>query len=206
MKQLIDRATIQRFHQARLEEYGDEPEALGWKTPEGQQRRFAVLTEIADLTGCSVLDVGCGHGDLRAYLGARFDGVRYAGLDHFAPFLDVAVARYGDWPETTFLLGDFWAAPLPRADYVLASGALGYRSSTPDFVFKMIRRLYAACRRGLGFNLLAAVERPEENILAGYPPEPVVAYCRTLTPHLVLRNDYLDDDYTLFLYREAPAR
>ncbi|HEY1050365.1 MAG TPA: class I SAM-dependent methyltransferase [Prosthecobacter sp.] len=90
--------------------------ALGWRTEESQTRRFEVLAEIADRNDHTVLDVGCGHGDLRAHLGGKFPSVHYTGLDHQAALLDVALKRYGGWPQTTFFLGDFCTAALPPSE------------------------------------------------------------------------------------------
>lgn len=198
---IIDRANIMSFHKTRIRDFGAGTErALGWKTTDSQTARFDVLAGIADLDDRSVLDVGCGHGDLRAHLGERYPRVRYAGIDQMQDFLDVAVERFGDWPDTKFLLGDFSHVTLPEVDYVLASGAMGYRSSDPDFVFETITRLFAACRLGFGFNMLRCVENPD-GILAAYDPDVVLAHCRTLTANVVYRDDYLDDDFTVLMYR-----
>ena len=75
---IIDRATILAFHKQRIKDFGSETiHALGWKTAASKTARFDVLAEIADLNDHSVLDVGCGHGDLRANLGARYPRLRY---------------------------------------------------------------------------------------------------------------------------------
>ena len=198
---IIDRANILAFHKARIRDFGAGTErALGWKSTASQTARFDVLAGIADLDGQSVLDVGCGHGDLRAYLAERCPSVRYTGIDQMQDFLDVALSRYGEWPDTRFLLGDFSSAKLPEVDYVLASGAMGYRSSDPEFVFETITRLFEVCRIGLGFNVLCHVEYPD-GILAACDPEAVLAHCRTLTENVVYRDDYLEDDFTVLMYR-----
>ncbi|OYW78229.1 MAG: hypothetical protein B7Z37_00010 [Verrucomicrobia bacterium 12-59-8] len=168
--------------------------------------RFEVLAEIADLNGRSVLDAGCGHGDLCALLGEKYPQVHYLGIDHVQPFLEVATANYGDWPNTTFCLGDFTTAALPTMDYVFASGALSYRSRDPDFVFQMITKLFSTARLGFAFNLLRHVENPD-SILAAYEPTAILDHCRRLTPNVVLREDYLEDDFTVLMYREGePTR
>jgi len=47
---VIDRATILKFHRDRMEAHGrGTAEALGWKTASSQSIRFGVLSEIADL-------------------------------------------------------------------------------------------------------------------------------------------------------------
>ena len=199
---VIDQAIILRFHRDRTKMHGrGTAEALGWKDPSSQRVRFEILSKIADLNDRLILDVGCGHGDLRAHLGKKYPRVRYLGLDHSEAFLDVASERYGDWPNTKFYLGDFSTAPLPAADYLLASGALAYRTREPEFVFQMIAKLFAAARLGLSFNLLRQVENPG-GILAAYEPGIILEHCRRLTPNVVVREDYLEDDFTVFMYRE----
>lgn len=198
---VVDQATIRAFHQARIGDFGaGTVRALGWKTPSSQQVRFDVLSGIANLDGCTVLDVGCGYGDLRAHLGRLYPKVKYVGIDQMKDFIEVAVKNYGDLPDTAFYLGDFSSVPLTQVDYVLASGAMGYRSSDPDFVLQTITRLFAACRFGFGFNMLSRVENPD-GILAAHDPESVLSHCRGLANRVVFRDDYLDDDFAVFMYR-----
>jgi SAM-dependent methyltransferase len=199
--EFVDRSVIYRYHQERIEMFGaGTTSALGWKAEENQTKRFEILSQIGDMNGLSVLDVGCGHGDLRGYLGKKYPGLRYAGLDQMEEFLDVATERYGDLPDTTFYLGDCWTADLPNMDYVLACGLLAYRNSKPDFIFRMIDKLFASCRLGLGFNLLKKVDQPG-GLLVDYDPQAILNYCRELTPKVVLREGYADDDFTIFMYQ-----
>ena len=59
------------FYNFHLQKFGDRPEALRW-TPQGQLRRYVTLAEVApDLTGSTVLDYGCGTGDLYRFLKRR---------------------------------------------------------------------------------------------------------------------------------------
>ena len=197
---LLDNAAVARFHRRRIAEYGaGSPGALGWH-PEGQQVRFQILSQIADLAHCSVLDVGSGYADLYPFLKQRFVGVRYHGIEQMAELLAVAQARYDQAPGLTLSQGDFLSAPLPLSDYVLASGALSYRRREPRFVHQAIERLFAACRRGLGFNLLDW-EPPGGGPLAAYVPADIVAFCQTLAPRVVLRENYWQGDFTVFVYR-----
>jgi trans-aconitate methyltransferase len=206
--ELRDRAAIVLYHRACVEAYGrGTTAALGWKSPQSQLARFEILAEIGDLNRRSLLDVGCGHGDLRGFLGARYPELDYLGIDHFEPFLEVAAERYGAMPRTSFLLGDFTTAPLPEVDYVLASGALGYRAEEPGFALRMIDKLFAACRVALGVNLIArrpsagAAAGAAESVLTAHDRDAVLAHCQQLAPRVVVREGYFEDDFTVFLYR-----
>lgn len=198
---LIDIVAIHHYHQGRIHRFGkDASRALGWKTPEGQSARFDVLCSIADMSHASVLDAGCGHGDLRAFLNEKFTGTRYLGIDQIEAFLDIAVEKYGHLPDTSFFSGDFSEAELPVTDYILACGALSYRNSDPGFAFRTIKKLFDSCRLGFAFNMLAKVESAE-GILVSYNPQRVLTYCKSLTPDVELKEGYYEEDFTVMMRR-----
>jgi trans-aconitate methyltransferase len=198
---IVDRLTVRRFHEIRVDQHGEgTTQALGWKNFHSQQARFAMLEDIGDMNDCSVLDIGCGHGDLRAYLDDKYPRLRYAGIDQMESFLDIAIDRYAHLPNTVFYHGDCYSAELPGMDYVLACGSLSYRNSDEDFIEQMISKLFNTCRIALGFNLLSRVDEPG-GILMAYSPEVIVKYCRTLTDNVILHEGYFDDDFTIWMYK-----
>jgi SAM-dependent methyltransferase len=197
---LLDEAAVFRYHRQRIKEYGaGSPGALGW-LPDGQLIRFEVLSRIGDLAHCSVLDVGCGYADLYPFLQQHFAGVRYHGIEQMPELLALARARYGHAPGVTLTTGDFLRAPLPPSDYVLASGSLNYRHCNPRFIYEAIEKLYASCRRGLGFNLLSW-EPADGGPLAAHNPTAIVTFCQTMAPDVQLVEGYRDGDFTVFMRR-----
>lgn len=200
MSSLIDSASIFRYHREMIVLHGEQDsKALGWLDRHSQVVRFNALITIADLSGCSVLDAGCGHGDLLEYLDDAFTGIIYRGMEQIPELLDEAVRRYGHRTRTTFQAGNFMYSPLPVFDYVLASGSLNYRSADPEFIFKAIARLYDHCQLGLGFNLLSSI--PGNGLIVAYDPEEILAYCNTLSPKTVKLDGYDADDFTILMYR-----
>jgi SAM-dependent methyltransferase len=192
---------IQAYHLDRLIDFGPgTPGALGWKHDENHELRLEAFSELGDFSGRSVLDVGCGHGDLRTVLEKHYEGFSYTGIDQMQPFLDVALQRHGKSAKTDFLLGDFTVDELPKADYVIASGALSYRCAAPNFIFAMINKLYAASAIGLGFNLLSRVDFTT-GILVPYDPVLILAYCQSISGQVQLRSDSVGDDFTVFLHK-----
>jgi SAM-dependent methyltransferase len=197
---IIDRLTINRFHDDLTREYGNGTAgALGWVNTESQLTRFEVLSSLGNCDNRTVLDVGCGHGDLYPFLKAKYPALMYAGIDNNASFLDIALERYGDKEQATFLLGDFTSADLPPADYVFCCGALSYYNQETDFIKNSIEKLFQTSRHGFGFNLLRKVKNPG-SILVAYNPDDILAICRSLTTNIKLQEDYLPEDFTFFLY------
>ena len=65
----------------------------------------------------------------------------------------------------------------------------------------MIEKMYAAAGRALAFNMLDAAVFPEHPLLVGHDAEQVVAFCERLSPDVRLVRGYLEDDFTILMYR-----
>ena len=61
--------------------------------------------------------------------------------------------------------------------------------------------MFDTCEVGLGFNMLSKVEH-QNSILTAYNPATILFYCHQLTSNIVLLDDYLENDFTVFMYRE----
>jgi trans-aconitate methyltransferase len=202
---LIEKATIMHYHRHRMEVCGHgTARALGWRDDEHQRKRFEVLATVADLTGCEVLDVGCGYGDLKGYLDHRFTGITYIGIDQQPEYIVEAQARYGNRADTFFFRRDFTTLTFPDVDVVVASGALSYRCGDPGFYRHMIEKMYNAARRAVAFNVLDVNVFPTHPLLVGLDPKHVTDWCTALTSHVKVIRGYLEDDVTLFLYKGEP--
>jgi len=200
---------VEAFY-ARRKGEGDLARQVSWRAVWDQEYRFEVLCEIFDRTPpaepVSILDVGCGLGDLVPFLQRRRDRVRYLGIDILPSMVEAARRRF---PGEQFEVVDLLKADPPGApfDYVLASGALSVR--LPDhetFVRRMIERMLRLSTRGLAFNMQSARARTR-TVLAQldtdiYYADPLelYAYCRTLTPRTILREDFVTTDFAIFLF------
>jgi SAM-dependent methyltransferase len=108
---------------------------------------------------CSIVDVGCGVGDLLAYLRSRgWPAARYAGFDIVPEMIDAA-RRKQRGRGGRFQVRDVLAEGFEhRYDYVVASGIFNLRVPRHDRFFRrMVEVMYAACRRGVAFNVLQPV-------------------------------------------------
>ena len=174
--------------------------ALGWRNEHDQQVRFEALAGVANLNGKTVLDAGCGYADLYSFLKERYPQMaHYYGIEQITELADEAILRYGHLPDVTLIAGNFLYADLPVCDYILASGSLNYSSSVSDFVYTAIKNLYSHCNAGLGFNLLRYM--PVDGTLVAYDPGEIFAFCKTLSPDVLLKTDYDEADFTVFIYR-----
>jgi len=201
--ELIEKATIIHYHRHRIKEFNaGTVKSLGWKGDDSQQKRFEALVNVADLNGTSILDLGCGQGDLKYFLDKRFSGFAYIGIDQMPEFISEAERRHGHLPDTHFYQSDFSTVALPQVEYVIACGALGYRCAKPNWFNEMIVKMYASASRALVFNMLDIATFPDHPLLVGHDVEEIVAFCKTLSPRVEVNNKYLEDDFTIYMYRE----
>ncbi|WP_214072942.1 class I SAM-dependent methyltransferase [Mucilaginibacter sp. dw_454] len=196
----MDSSSIFKYHRDMLVLHGaDDSLALGWRDRKSQLVRFDAMMDIADLNGCTVLDAGCGTGDMFGFLLDKYPDVKsYTGVDFIPEMIEEARTKIIS-PKAIFWPVSFMSTVLPEADYVLASGSLNYANADPDYIYKAISHLFQLSRCGLGFNLLKLM--PYAGMLAAYDPDDIVAYCKTLSDHVVLKDDYDVEDFTMFVYR-----
>ncbi len=199
--ELIEKATIIHYHRHRIKEFSGTVKSLGWKGAASQLKRFEVLAQVADLNGRSIMDLGCGQGDLKGFLDERVSEFAYIGIDQMPEFIIEANRRYGHLPNTAFYQTDFSATELPTVEYVIASGALGYRSVNSTYYKEMIARMYASAQSALAFNMLDRATFPDHPLLVGHDVEEIEAFCKSLSPRVELIKGYLVDDFTIFMYR-----
>ena len=194
-------AAIRRFS-ARLVECGPTHGALDWGSAEGQRRRFDLLASIGICDGATVLDVGCGLGDLLSWLHQNSCDVQYTGLDVTQPLLDVAASRH---PHAEFLLGNIVDTTVLAGrsfDYVVSSGLFyTYPSGGYAWMHAALNRMWAHATRGLAFNSLSTwtSDRAPGEFYAD--PSVVLNFCRHFSPCIELLHSYHPRDFTIHILR-----
>ena len=200
MSSLADSTAIFNYHQRMIEVHGrDSSYALGWKDRNSQQVRFKALSGIADLSNHTILDAGCGYGDLLPCLSGIYKEIKYTGIEQIPALIDEANKRYGHLTNVRFIPGNFTTMDLPVSDYVFASGSLNYRSADADFIYKAIDKLYAACHIGFAFNLLSQII--PNGLIVAYDPEQIIRFCESVCPSVKLVGGYDPHDFTIYMYK-----
>lgn len=200
-----DDATRAHFD-ALARAHGGSVRAVDWGSRASQELRFEVLCGIGNLHGARVLDVGCGQGDLAAWLEQRGVDCDYHGIDLSPAMIDLARARRpGRSFELRNLLDDDSNSWDRRFDFVIASGIFYLRRhAAADYQREMVERMFALCTRGLAFNSLSAWDsRPNEEHEFRADPMRTLAMATRLTERLSLRHDYHPGDFSLLLWREG---
>jgi SAM-dependent methyltransferase len=191
---------IVEHYAALFRAHGDSPEAVQWDT-DAQISRFAKLVEIGDLAGAHVLDVGCGLGHLYPFLKARFDSVRYTGIDVVPAPLAWAASRF---PDARFLCRDVVAEPLEEDfDYALMSGIFNNATANATDILKaVIAAVFQRCTKGMAFNFISDRVNFRNPEMAYHDAVDVLQFClSSLSWKVCVHHHYRRCDVVMFVLR-----
>ena len=100
--------SVSNFYNSRFQELGYSVSSVGWGSKESQYLRFETLIKGLDLNNKSVLDIGCGFGDLIEYLMEKnVNFSRYHGIDISSNILEFARLKYAKMRNVTFTETEF---------------------------------------------------------------------------------------------------
>jgi SAM-dependent methyltransferase len=201
---------LKSHYRKLLEQYGPSPAAVQYSNQESQFKRFEVLAEV-DKNIDSVIDVGCGLGDMYEYLlQTKFSG-RYLGLDFIDEFVELAKNKYSNNPNVEFAVCDLAVDAIPQGyDYILLSGVFNNKvEQNKKFMLDTIEKIFDSCNKGIAFNAMSTyVDYEDEELFYSNPLE-IFDFCkRNITPRVILKHDYLVKkgsvpfEYTLYLYKD----
>jgi SAM-dependent methyltransferase len=194
-----------RFYENHIRRFGYGYRALGFGRRSSQERRFQTALGLGDFHGKRLLDVGCGFGDLLAWLNARGIEPRYTGMDIVRGMIERCRKRFAG-TGARFLIGDALTFVTDEPyDYIVASGIFGYHAKdTRKRVQPTLERLFDLTRIGMAVNFLSrcAVSRSPGRLYLH--PADVLQFGLKLTPAVRLEHTYMPNDFTLCLYRRPP--
>lgn len=196
-----DKEEIINLYENRLKEYGETVQTVGWRDKKQQELRFQILSQIGQLDGTNILDIGCGFGDFYDFLTERDIKVNYSGFDISPGMIKVARKHH---PELKFEVNDILSEEIGGSfDYVFASGILNKNlSDNIDYAKKIIKKMYSLSNIGVGINMTTDYVDYKEESLYYYSPEKMFKFCRGIGKYVTLRHDYPLYEFTLYLFKK----
>ncbi len=180
----------------------------GWAAARfsSQQEQLATFHRLCSLQGlarASVLDVGCGQGDMYKFLvDAGFKG-KYLGIDITPAMIEKAKAKN---PTGEFLQADVFNLPdIGKFDYVIAAGCFNvkFTENQKEFTFKAVKTLFDISNIAVNMSLLShhGYEIAKQfDCLVTYEPYEAVQEALKITPSIILDHASLPAEFILSLY------
>ncbi len=190
----MPRVNNTEFYNHSISRYKMTPRGVHWASKERQELRFEVFKKLLGykLERATVVDAGCGFGDLYLYLCES--GIRpqkYIGLDVHAKMVKEAKKR----TRQTILQTNILKEKLPYADYYLCSGAMNILERFETVLF--IKQMLKFAEKGVIFNILKG--KDYSDTYNKYEPEEMLKLLAFFEGEIEIIEGYLDDDFTVYM-------
>jgi len=191
------------YYSERVRMHGPTPLGVDWNSAESQELRFEkLLTVCEDDDDFSLVDYGCGYGQLVAFLRARKRSFRYLGIDISKDMISQAKQHFGSLDECRFHLAD--KSP-DVCDYAVASGVFNVKQGVApgewwDYMCHVLSDMNTHSRKGLAFNCLTTYSDPDRLRSDLYYADPcaVFDFCiRNFSRNVALLHDYRLFEFTV---------
>ncbi len=197
-----------KHYKELFKKHGVDAKSVQWSDKESQFKRFEALLQVENEIS-SIIDLGCGFGDLYEYLQLNNFNGKYLGLDNVDEFIDAAKERFSDG-TAEFKKFDINTSKIPKGyDYIILSGVFNNKfDGNRDFMINTINEMFKKCEKGIAFNAMSTYVDYQADDLYYTNPLEIFDYCKlNLTRKVVLKHDYIVKkgsipfEYTIFLYK-----
>ncbi len=199
-KQGLKQAYVSRFQQ-----YGYDLKTLGWGTKGRVTLRYEILLSRWDMTGKRVLDFGCGFGHLALYM--KESGIKdfeYIGTDINTEIIEEGKRQQ---PELDLRAIDIFDNPSEiHADYVLACGVFYHPlSDNWRFIEESFTLFSKIAKSGFAVNFFNDRTTYQDPDSFYADPARVLTLAYKFSNNVVLRNDYMPYEFTVFVDLDTPV-
>ena len=194
---------------AAIGDKGQRNERVMWPDMQKQYHRFSELVHfIGDLGSedISILDVGCGNGELLRYLNFRGFKGDYVGIDLNESLLDEARRLY---PRAQFLSVDQYERCENRScSYALMSGIFNLAVGQDNaFVHGVIGKYFSTVEKALIFNAVSSyVNFIDERMFYFDLAEITDFAAKNLSSTFEIRHGFLPYNFSMCIWKGRPWR
>lgn len=203
------------YYSPRFCKFSENYEVLGWEDKDSQIKRFQVFLDSVELEGKSILDVGCGLGDLLSFLKEKNVTVRYTGVDILPEMVRSAKHHHPgeDFQCCNMFENNPYAAK--SFDYIFCGGIFNLcMGDNLSFLQHAVKIFMKVAKEAVVFNLLSHTSPDQEEGYAYYDPEEVKDTLLSLGLEPEIIHGYLPNDFTVIctlknpkeVQKPAPAR
>jgi SAM-dependent methyltransferase len=196
-----DDTWIRSAYRHQFELHGLHPRSLGAR-PGSQAVRFAAFVRgFGSHEPNEVLDLGCGFGDLLAYLRALGWQGRYVGVDFMPEFIDVAHGKFKDDTLACWMVGDVLEIEIADATFD-ACASLGLcnhlrNGGNLPFINALVQRAVSLSKRFVAIDFLSTTSDRRRDDLYFMEPTDALAIGLRYSRRVDLDHSYMPFEFML---------
>ena len=199
----IDTKEVASLYNLRFDQHGRDIKTVGWGSESSQRLRFEVLLRGLEPKGKTILDIGCGLGNIIPFLEECTGGdFSYIGIDVAEKLIDDARSSYGE-VRKCFYVGDIFSVMVPSVDISVLSGALSLKvHGIEKYAQQTMARMYELSHEAACLNFLTKYVDFELEKNQHYKPEVVFSSAKRIAGRVNLFHDYPLYEFTVQLIKQ----
>jgi ubiquinone/menaquinone biosynthesis C-methylase UbiE len=197
---------LENYYNKLLNTY-DDYRALGWETSQAQAKRFQIFLQNVKLSGKTLLDVGCGFGDLYGLIKSFNMPVQYMGIDILQEMVVRARRKY---PQGLFIQENLFnkytdddVFPEKSFDVVFCSGIFNLKEKHGNNLLREALLIFKdIAKETIVFNLLSDKSEDKEDLYNYYKIQDIDNMLRLLKfnkEKIKFLEGYLSNDFTVLI-------
>jgi len=198
---------IENYYSDKVVVYGNTPKGVDWNSKKSQYLRFDNLCKILPNdtnSSFSLLDYGCGYGELVYYLKGKYPNMVYYGYDISEEMIKTANKFFFSNHNIKFLNE---INENKSYDYIIANGIFSVKLQTKNQIWKnhilnTIKFINNICNNSFSFNCLTKYSDKElmRNHLYYADPLELFDFCKiNISKHVALFHDYPLYEFSLHI-------
>ena len=188
----MDDKKIKDHYTNLFEVHGISEKSVQYTDKYSQYARFFFLTQFIQKEA-SILDIGCGLGDLYTFLNSNEFSGSYHGIDIVPEFIDHCRLQFSKHSKAKFseILNN--EAYPSGYDFLVLSGVFNNkRKDNWEFVCTTIQKMFSACEIGIAFNIMSSYVDYKDDHLFYCAPEDIFTFVKKeLNGHPILVHNYV---------------
>lgn len=202
-------SSIAQYFERTLEQHGPTAKGVDWRDETAQEMRFEQLLKILPvaqevLEKPTLVDFGCGYGQLFEFLKSKKLECEYIGFDCLQAMIDAGCEKYKGQKNCQFVCGKEFNI---ECDYLVGSGVFNYRGESEyhdwlKFVFAELSKIDIHTRKAFAVNFLTSYSEPGKMRDDLFYADPCVLFehcMRNFSRNVAIMHDYGAWEFTLIV-------
>ena len=193
---------IKKFYNNRYDKFGNKLESIGWSNRKDQKLRFEKLLNSIDISNKTILDAGCGFGDLYVYIKKNYNfKFNYVGIEITEKILQIAKNRL-KYKNAKFDVCDLLSYKNDAIDISILSGSLTLKfKNSNSYTNKVLKKIYEISKISCSINFMSSYSDYQLPKNDHYQPEKIFKIAKKISNKVNIIHDYPLYEFTLQMFK-----